>query len=125
MGTELMTATNTTKSSALLAKRGNSVPPSGQDVACQCSTKTVTVSFGDATLKLDKETLEILLCLLNGYMSQVMNGDLTALAFYAAQDYSEKKGISEEKFAEVANAIFKVNDKRRKAHPFVASGFLA
>ena len=120
-----MTAENTTKSSASLARRGKSVPLSGQGAACQCSTKTVTVSFGDATLKLDAETLQSLLCLLNGYMSQVMNGDLTALAFYAAQDYAEKVGIPEEKFAEVANAIFKVNDKRRKAHPFVASGFLA
>jgi hypothetical protein len=124
-GTELMTASNTTKSSISPVKCGSSVPHSGQDVVCLSSTKTVTVSFGDSTLKLDVETLQSLLCLLNGYMSQVMNGDLTALAFYAAKDYAEMAKIPEEKFAEVANAIFKVNDKRRKAHPFVASGFLA
>jgi len=58
-------------------------------------------------------------------MSQIYSGDLTALAFYAAKDYAETAGIPEEKFVEVANSIFKVNDKRRKGHPFVASGFMA
>jgi hypothetical protein len=120
-----MTAKNTKKSSTSLVRSGKLVPPLGPGVACHCSTKTATVSFGGSTLKLDQETLEILLCLLNGYMSQIYNGDLTALAFYAAQDYAKEAGVSEEKFIEVANEIFKVNDKRRKGHPFVASGFMA
>jgi len=124
MKTGHTTAAATRKSSRCPRSGGSSLRPLAPD-AVQASIPTVNVSFGDSTLKLDKETMQTLLALLNGYMSQVMSGDLTALAFYAAQDYAEKAGVPEEKFAEVANEIFKVNDKRRKAHPFVESGFMA
>jgi len=97
---------------------------SGQDVA-PVSTETVYVSFGRIKLKLDAETLQVLLCLLSGYMAETMSGDRTALAFYAAKDYAEKRGVSEEKFVEVANAIFGENEKRRKKHPWIESGFMA
>jgi hypothetical protein len=104
-------------------KSGLRLQPSGPGVA-QVSTKTATVSFGNIKLELDAETIQVLLCLLNGYMSQMLNGDLTALSFYAAKDYADKMGVDEGKFAEVANAIFNENDKRRKKHPWVSSGFI-
>jgi hypothetical protein len=114
-----------TRKSSRCPKTGGSSRQLSAPGAAQALTPSVKISFGDSTLNLDKETLEILMSLLNGYMSQVMSGDLTALAFYSAKDYAEKAGIPEEKFVQVANEIFKTNNKRRKAHPFVASGFMA
>ena len=83
------------------------------------------MSFGRAKLPLDAETIQALLCLLSGYMAETMSGDMTHLAFCTAKDYAEKMGLDEAKFCEVANAIFKENDKRRKRHPWVRSGFIA
>ena len=87
--------------------------------------KTVRVSLGGKTLEMDAEAVQVLVCLLEGYMVQMMSGDLTALAFYSAQDYAKKANVDEARFAEIANAIFKTNDKRRKKHPLVASGFMS
>ena len=123
MGTAPTTVERSSALPACRKKSGSHRQPSARG-AVRASTKPVYVSFGDVKLELDAETIGVLLCLLNGYMSQVLSGDLTALAFYAAKDYAKKMGVSEEKFVEVANAIFKVNDKRRKKHPFVAGGFM-
>jgi len=123
MATAPTTVERSTQLPASQNGSGICVQPSERDAA-HPSTKTVFVSFGKAKLKLDAETIQALLCLLNGYMSQVMSGDVTALSFYAAKSYAEKAGLSEDKFCEVANAIFKENDRRRKKHPFVSGGFM-
>lgn len=93
--------------------------------AAHPSTQTVRVSFGGSKLELDAEAMQVLVCLLEGYMAETWSGDRTALAFYAAKARAEKVGVSEERFAEIANIIFEANDKRRKKNPFVASGFMA
>jgi hypothetical protein len=93
--------------------------------AAQASIPTETISFGNAKLEMNRETMEVLLCLLSGYMSQVLNGDVVALSFYAAKDIAEKRGMDEETFAEIGNIIHKELDAKRKKHPFVSGGFLA
>ena len=124
METGRTTAVVTRTSSRCLAKDGTSHPPSGPGAARQ-STPTASVSFGDARLPLDAGTVMSLLCVLEGYMANTLSGDVTALAFMSAKDTAKRKGVPEEKFVEVANAVFKVNDGRRRRHPWVASGFMA
>ena len=124
MGTGHTTAGHSSALPVCRKKSGTRRRLSAQGAAQQ-ATQTDKICFGEVELDLDKETIGVLLCLLSGYMSQIYNGDLTALSFYAAKDYAEKLGISEEKFVEVANIIYKRNDKVRKKHPFVSGGFMA
>ena len=123
METEHTTAEPTRK---LLLSHNNSgsVHPLSVPDAAAVSTQIETISFGNSKLNLDRDTLEVLLCLLSGYMSQMLMGDQVAMSFYAAESVAKKRGISEDKFKEIANIIFKEVDTARKKHPFVSSGFL-
>jgi len=123
METKPTTAELTSESLVSHNNSGSAHPLSVPDAAA-VSTETETISFGNSKLNLDIDTLEVLLCLLSGYMSQMLMGDQVALSFYAAQDIAKKRGQSEEKFIEIANIIFKEVDTARKKHPFVSSGFL-
>lgn len=124
MGTKRTTVEHSSVSPKCSKKSGTRLQLSGQGAAVR-STETEKVCFGGVELELNKETVGVLMCLLSGYMSQVYNGDLMALSFYAAKDFSEKMGISEEKFVEVANIIHKELNSKRKKHPFISSGFMA
>ena len=123
MGTEHIDAGRSSALPVCQRKSGMPRQLSVQGAAHQ-PTRTVSVSFGGAKLELNEEAVQVLMCLLEGYMCQAWNGDITALAFYSAKGYAEKAGVSEEKFAELANIIFEANDKRRKKNPFVAGGFM-
>ena len=123
MKTERTVAGSSTRLPACRKKSGGQHPLSEPDAARQ-PTATAYVCFGKAKLKLDADTFRVLLALLEGYMKETLSGDRTALAFYAAQETAKRMGVDDETFCRIANEIFEANDKRRKTHPFVASGFM-
>jgi len=124
MGTKHTTVERSKESSGCLRMSGTQLQLSGPDAA-RHSIQTVKVSFRGTEFEMDAETVQVFMCLLEGFMSQMWSGDNTALAFYSARDYAEKVGVSSDRFVEVANIIFKKNDERRKKNPFVAGGFMS
>ena len=118
------TTVASSRKSQVCRKKSGMQPRPLEPGAVQAQTKTVSICFGDKKLKLDADTFRVLLALLDGYMCQVLNGDLTALAFYSAKAKAEKMGVDEDTFCRLANEIFEANESRRKRHPFVAGGFM-
>jgi len=122
--TENTSVESSKKSSVSQSESGTLSPHSELGAALQV-TQTGKIPFGDSELDLNVETIQVLICLLNGYMTQVYSGDLTILSFYAAKDFSKKLGIPEDRFAEIANVIHKELEKKRKNHLFVRGGFMS
>jgi hypothetical protein len=119
-----MTARHSGESPVALELHGSQAQPSAPDVA-QAATPTVDVRWGGASLKMDAEAVQTIICLFEGLLSETLSGDKVKLAFLRAESLAEKYGIDPKRFAEIGNVIYERNEIRRTKNPFVAGGFFA